>query len=190
MCWLRACSGRPGSGGHRLAARRGRGVCRSSATTARPPELAGIDDQQFGACGQMSAEQISMQAKGPAGCRDRQLLPGDLEQHRAVQVHRRRGRRRPGPGTRARPRRARRRALVVPAAPRAGPPLTDSEMRVLRYLPTNLTRPDIAGELCVSLNTVSTHMRNLYAKLGVHSRREAVDRARALGLLALSARRA
>jgi LuxR family maltose regulon positive regulatory protein len=83
----------------------------------------------------------------------------------------------------------------APAAPRAGPqplsePLSDSEIRVLRYLPANLTRPDIAGELYVSLNTVSTHMCNLYAKLGVHSRREAVDRARALGLLAPSARRA
>jgi LuxR family maltose regulon positive regulatory protein len=76
----------------------------------------------------------------------------------------------------------------APAAPGAGPqpliePLSDSEIRVLRYLPTNLTRPEIAGELYVSLNTVGTHMRNLYAKLGVHNRGEAVDRARALGLL-------
>jgi LuxR family maltose regulon positive regulatory protein len=83
----------------------------------------------------------------------------------------------------------------APAAPRAGPqpltePLSDSEIRVLRYLPTNLTRPEIADGLYVSLNTVSTHMRNLYAKLGVHSRREAVGRARALGLLAPFARRA
>ena len=59
----------------------------------------------------------------------------------------------------------------APAAPRAGPqplsePLSDSEMRVLRYLPTNLTRPEIAGELYLSHNTVSTHMRNLYAKFG------------------------
>jgi len=42
----------------------------------------------------------------------------------------------------------------------------------------------------VSLNTVSTHMQHLYAKLGVHRRHEAVDRARALGLLAPAARRA
>jgi LuxR family maltose regulon positive regulatory protein len=80
-------------------------------------------------------------------------------------------------------------------APRAGPqplsePLSDSEIRVLRYLPTNLTRPEIAGELYVSLNTVSTHMRNLYAKLGTHRRAESVARARALRLLAPSARRA
>jgi hypothetical protein len=48
---------------------------------------------------------------------------------------------------------------------------------------------ETAGELCVSVNTVSTHIRHLYAKLGVHSRHEAVERARDLGLLAPSARR-
>jgi LuxR family maltose regulon positive regulatory protein len=68
-------------------------------------------------------------------------------------------------------------------------PLTDSETRVLRYLPTHLTGPEIASELFLSLNTVGTHTRHLYAKLGVHSRHEAVDRARALGLLAPSGRR-
>ena len=68
--------------------------------------------------------------------------------------------------------------------------LTDSETRVLRYLPTHLTVPEIAAELCVSVNTVSTHTHHLYAKFGVHSRHEAVGRARALGLLAPSARRA
>jgi LuxR family maltose regulon positive regulatory protein len=68
--------------------------------------------------------------------------------------------------------------------------LTDRETRVLRYLPTHLTAHEIAGELCVSVNTVSAHRRHLYAKLGVHSRREAVDRGRVLGLLAPSARRA
>ena len=67
--------------------------------------------------------------------------------------------------------------------------LTDSETRVLRYLPTHLTAHEIASELCVSVNTVSTHRRHLYAKLGVHSRREAVDRGRILGLLAPSTRR-
>ncbi len=67
--------------------------------------------------------------------------------------------------------------------------LTDSETCLLRYLPTHLTTHEIANELCVSGNTVSTHRRHLYAKLGVHTRREAVDRARALGLLAPSARR-
>jgi LuxR family maltose regulon positive regulatory protein len=68
--------------------------------------------------------------------------------------------------------------------------LTESETRVLRYLPTHLTAPEIADELFLSVNTVGTHTRHLYAKLGVHSRNEAVDRARALGLLAPSARRA
>jgi LuxR family transcriptional regulator, maltose regulon positive regulatory protein len=60
---------------------------------------------------------------------------------------------------------------------------------VLRYLPTNLTAPEIAGELYVSTNTVKTHMRNLYAKLGTHRRAETVARARDLGLLAPSADR-
>jgi LuxR family maltose regulon positive regulatory protein len=64
--------------------------------------------------------------------------------------------------------------------------LSDSEIRVLRYLPTNLTGPEIAGELYVSHNTVRTHMSHLYAKLGTHTRAEAVTRARALGLLAPS----
>jgi LuxR family transcriptional regulator, maltose regulon positive regulatory protein len=63
--------------------------------------------------------------------------------------------------------------------------LRQSELRVLRYLPTNMTAPEIAAELYVSLNTVKTHTRNLYAKLGTHRRAEAV--ARALGLLAPSA---
>ncbi len=63
-------------------------------------------------------------------------------------------------------------------------PLSSSEIRVLRYLPTNLSQPEIASELHVSRNTVRTHMSHLYAKLGTHSRTEAVERARALGLLA------
>jgi LuxR family transcriptional regulator, maltose regulon positive regulatory protein len=65
-------------------------------------------------------------------------------------------------------------------------PLSSSEIRVLRYLPANLTAPEIARELSVSPNTVKTHIRHLYAKLGTHHRAEAVDRARALGLLAPS----
>jgi LuxR family transcriptional regulator, maltose regulon positive regulatory protein len=68
-------------------------------------------------------------------------------------------------------------------------PLTKSELRVLRYLPTNLTQPEIAAELYLSVNTVNTHIRHLYTKLGTHRRGEAVERARALGLLAPSARR-
>jgi len=77
------------------------------------------------------------------------------------------------------------------APPPAGPQppleaLSGSELRVLRYLPTNLTGPEVARELYVSLNTVKTHTRSLYAKLGTHTRAEAVARARALGLLAPS----
>jgi LuxR family maltose regulon positive regulatory protein len=68
-------------------------------------------------------------------------------------------------------------------------PLSDSETRVLRYLPTNLSAREIADELVVSWYTVKTHMRHLYAKLGTHTRHETVERARALGLLAPSPRR-
>ena len=74
------------------------------------------------------------------------------------------------------------------AEPRTLPePLSASEIRVLRYLPTNLSKREIAGELCVSVHTVKTHIHHLYTKLDVHSRREAVTRGRALGLLAPSA---
>jgi LuxR family transcriptional regulator, maltose regulon positive regulatory protein len=63
-------------------------------------------------------------------------------------------------------------------------PLSPGELRVLRYLPTNLSRPQIAGELSVSLNTVNTHLRSIYAKLQVRDRSAAVQRARELRLLA------
>jgi LuxR family maltose regulon positive regulatory protein len=62
--------------------------------------------------------------------------------------------------------------------------LSPGELRVLRYLPTNLSRPEIAGELSISLNTVSTHVRSIYAKLHVSDRSAAVQRARELRLLA------
>jgi LuxR family transcriptional regulator, maltose regulon positive regulatory protein len=67
-------------------------------------------------------------------------------------------------------------------------PLSEAELRVLRYLPTNLPRSEIASELFVSENTIRTHLRNVYAKLGVHSRADAVRRARELGLLSPSTR--
>lgn len=67
-------------------------------------------------------------------------------------------------------------------------PLSAAELRVLRFLPTNLSAAGIAAEIYVSTNTVKTHMRHLYAKLDAHNRLEAVDRARALGLLGHSAR--
>ena len=62
--------------------------------------------------------------------------------------------------------------------------LTHAETRVLRYLPTHLSAPQIAAELFCSTNTVKTHQRHLYAKLGASTRTEAVTRARALGMLA------
>ena len=65
-------------------------------------------------------------------------------------------------------------------------PLSKSEIRVLRYLPTNLSTPEIARELSLSVHTVRTHVRHLFAKLGAHGRTEAVARARALSLLAPS----
>jgi LuxR family transcriptional regulator, maltose regulon positive regulatory protein len=82
------------------------------------------------------------------------------------------------------------RTPAAPAVPAAGPsahlpePLSQAEARVLRFLQTSLSAPEIARELYVSVNTVRTHMRHLYDKLGAHRRLEAIDRARALGLLA------
>jgi LuxR family transcriptional regulator, maltose regulon positive regulatory protein len=58
-----------------------------------------------------------------------------------------------------------------------------SELRVLRYLPTNLPRQNIARELSVSIHTIDTHIRNIYAKLQAHDRTSAVERAREMRLL-------
>jgi LuxR family maltose regulon positive regulatory protein len=63
-------------------------------------------------------------------------------------------------------------------------PLSERELDVLRLLATDLGGPDIARRLIVSLNTVRTHTRNIYAKLGVNNRRAAVHRAQELDLLA------
>jgi DNA-binding CsgD family transcriptional regulator len=81
-----------------------------------------------------------------------------------------------------------------PAPPAGEPawpcePLTQSQTRVVRYLPTHMGAPEIAAELYLSANTVKTHLRHLYRKLGAHSRQEAVHRARAIGLLTASYRR-
>jgi LuxR family transcriptional regulator, maltose regulon positive regulatory protein len=62
-------------------------------------------------------------------------------------------------------------------------PLSERELEVLHLLESDLDGPDIARELTVSLATVRTHTRNVYAKLGVNSRRAAVSRAAELGLL-------
>jgi LuxR family transcriptional regulator, maltose regulon positive regulatory protein len=66
--------------------------------------------------------------------------------------------------------------------------LSESELRVLRYLPSHLSAPEIADALCVSTSTVKTHLRHIYAKLGVHRRAEAVECARARGLVGRFAR--
>ena len=62
-------------------------------------------------------------------------------------------------------------------------PLSERELDVLRLLATTLDGPDIARQLFVSVNTMRTHTKSIYAKLGVNSRRAAVRRAEQLGLL-------
>lgn len=62
-------------------------------------------------------------------------------------------------------------------------PLSDREEAVLRYLPTVMSKAEIASELFVSINTVKTHTKNIYRKLGVGTRTEAVRRARHLNLV-------
>jgi LuxR family maltose regulon positive regulatory protein len=80
------------------------------------------------------------------------------------------------------------RGASVPASgdrvPGQAQQLSPGELKVLRYLPTNLSRPEIAAELSVSVNTVSTHIRSIYAKLQATDRSTAVQRARELRLLA------
>ena len=61
-------------------------------------------------------------------------------------------------------------------------PLSDRELDVLRLLRSDLSGPDIARELIVSLNTLRTHTKRIYTKLGVNTRREAVRRADELRL--------
>ena len=68
-------------------------------------------------------------------------------------------------------------------------PVSQAETRVLHYLPTGLSVTEIADQLHLSVNTVRTHMRHLYDKLDVHQRHDAIERARALGLLARATRR-
>ena len=76
------------------------------------------------------------------------------------------------------PRRAPRSNLV--AAPEE---LSERELAVLRLLPTELSQREIGDALYVSLNTVKSHTRRIFAKLGVSGREDAVRRARELGLL-------
>jgi len=69
------------------------------------------------------------------------------------------------------------------AGAQGGPPLTPAELRLLPYLQTHLSLPEIGARLFVSRNTVSTEVGSIYRKLGVSSRSGAVDRATAMGLL-------
>jgi LuxR family maltose regulon positive regulatory protein len=77
----------------------------------------------------------------------------------------------------------------APPGGRLVEPLSERELDVLRLLTTDLDGPDIARRLVVSLNTMRTHTKSIYAKLGVNSRRAAVRRAQELGLLTRSADR-
>ncbi len=62
-------------------------------------------------------------------------------------------------------------------------PLSERELEVLRLLTTHLSSSDIAQDLTISVNTVRTHIKSIYSKLNVHSRNEAVQRARELEIL-------
>ncbi len=73
--------------------------------------------------------------------------------------------------------------------PALAEPLTERELKILRYLPTMLSNTEIGAESFVSLNTVKTHLRSIYRKLDASNRADAVQRARALGLLPNGIRR-
>ncbi|MBM3122675.1 MAG: response regulator transcription factor, partial [Chloroflexi bacterium] len=79
-------------------------------------------------------------------------------------------------------------APVGPAAgatlpPRLEEPLSQRELEVLRLLASTLSSSEIADELCVATSTVRSHTKAVYGKLGVHTRLEALDVARELGLI-------
>jgi LuxR family maltose regulon positive regulatory protein len=75
------------------------------------------------------------------------------------------------------------RLAAAGAAGAAGLPLTGSELAVLRFLPSHMTNQEIAEALFLSINTVKTHLRSAYRKLGVVNRRQAIARGRRLDLL-------
>jgi LuxR family maltose regulon positive regulatory protein len=79
-------------------------------------------------------------------------------------------------------------ASTIPGLRSLREPLTESEARVLRLLATNLSKREIGVELYLSVNTIKTHVTHIYAKLDVQTRRQAVERARDLGLLSLTSR--
>jgi len=65
-------------------------------------------------------------------------------------------------------------------------PLSERELEILQLIAEGLTNQKIGAKLYLSLNTVKAHTRNIYAKLGVNSRTQAVARARTLGLISSS----
>jgi LuxR family maltose regulon positive regulatory protein len=87
----------------------------------------------------------------------------------------------PVPGTGRPPEAAVKRAPVRPGG--LPDPLTPRELTVLRFLATSMSTTEIAGELCLSMNTVKTHMAAIYRKLPASRRRDAVLRARQLELM-------
>jgi LuxR family maltose regulon positive regulatory protein len=72
---------------------------------------------------------------------------------------------------------------ITPTAVDGRPQLTDREIDVLARLPAPMTQRDLAAALFVSPNTLKTHLRSIYRKLGAQSRADAVLRARRTGLL-------
>jgi LuxR family maltose regulon positive regulatory protein len=75
-------------------------------------------------------------------------------------------------------------APLHPSTPALVEPLSERELKVLRLLADGLTNQEIAQALYVSVNTVKTHLKTIYGKLGVHNRREAIAQAKKLGLVA------
>ncbi|HSR31646.1 MAG TPA: LuxR C-terminal-related transcriptional regulator [Anaerolineae bacterium] len=72
---------------------------------------------------------------------------------------------------------------VIPRAQALVEPLSERELQVLRLLAAGLTSTEVARELYIAVGTARTHIKNIYGKLGVHSRVEAVTRAQELGLV-------
>jgi LuxR family maltose regulon positive regulatory protein len=73
--------------------------------------------------------------------------------------------------------------LAAPAAAPLGAPIRERELDVLRCVAAGMSQPEVAAQLYLSPNTVKTHVRNLYGKLGVQTRSGALRRARELRLI-------
>ncbi len=136
---------------------------------SRPLRIAGLLGQAESAHLRGDRDAAAQLVAEAAADLERAPSPGRLTEMTAV-VERRL--RRPGPG----PSTAARKPDVVVE-------LTDRELAVLRLLPGRLTQREIGNALYLSMNTVKTHIRNIYGKLAVSSRDEAVEVARSMGLL-------